>query len=105
MFSHDGGLIFSGGDDRTVKVWDARNTQAALECIRCGAVPARFSISQRTNTLLVPMQDRKTKICDSQGNTVGSVDTHKHGHRGILTSAQVSHCHSSLPCCDDIVRA
>jgi WD40 repeat protein len=90
IFSHDGGLIYTGGNDRVVKVWDARQTASALESIRCAAVPSRFSLSRRTNTLVIPMHDRRTKICDSQGTSVGVCDTHKTAHRGILTSAEWS---------------
>ncbi len=87
LFSCDGGLILTGGDDRSVKVWDARNTQTPLESIRCGANPARFTLSRHTSTLAIPMQDRKTKVCDTQGVNVGKCDSHKHGHKGMLTCA------------------
>lgn len=87
IFSHDGGLILSGGDDRVIKVWDARNTQNPLDLIRVPSQPGRFDLSRRTNTLVIPMHDRKTKICDTTGQNVGQVDTHKSAHRGALSSA------------------
>lgn len=86
LYSHDGGLIITGADDRLVKLWDPRNTQQPLDAIRCGSVQTKFSLSRRTNTLAIPMVDRKMKICDTQGYNCGNVDTQK-VHKEALTAA------------------
>ena len=86
VFSHDGGLIITGGEDRNIKLWDTRSTQQPLDAIRCHSIQTKFNLSKRTNTLAIPMHDRKTKISDTQGMNVGSVETHKN-HKSILTCA------------------
>ena len=75
MFSHDGGLVFSGGNDRSVKVWDRRNSEHPLHTIRCSSVPMRFDLSKNSNMLAIPLQDRKAKLCNVQGNSLGIIGT------------------------------
>jgi hypothetical protein len=86
LFSQDGGLIITGGEDRLVKLWDARNTAQPLDAIRCANVQTKFSLSERTNTLAIPLRDSKIKICDTQGYNVGICESQKQ-HREGLTAA------------------
>ncbi len=95
VFSCDGGLIITGGDDRLVKLWDARSTAQPLDAIRCASVQTRFSLSIRTNTLAIPMRDSKIKICDTQGYNVGICETQKQ-HRDAVTAALWSEDESYL---------
>jgi WD40 repeat protein len=86
LFSQDGGLIISGGEDRLLKLWDSRNTAAPIDVIRCASVQTKFSLSTRTSTLAIPMKDAKLKLCDTQGYNIGSCESHKY-HKEALTAA------------------
>lgn len=49
ILSHDGTTIVSGGEDRLVKVWDARNAKAPRNVIRCHAAVNKLSVSIRAS--------------------------------------------------------
>eukprot|EP01113_Clastostelium_recurvatum_P025199 TRINITY_DN3030_c0_g1_i1.p1 TRINITY_DN3030_c0_g1~~TRINITY_DN3030_c0_g1_i1.p1 ORF type:complete len:568 (-),score=87.55 TRINITY_DN3030_c0_g1_i1:29-1732(-) len=88
IFSNNGGLLISGSDDRTVKVWDARNLRQATSTIRCSSGVNRLGISHLTNTLVVPLDDRHTLVYDTAGNIKGKLQHQgKLGHKMMVGSA------------------
>jgi len=84
--SNEEHILLSGGDDKTVKVWDLRNTRQPTQTIRCSAAVGRFSLSPKTSTLAIPLHDRNIRICDTKGVRVGNLRSSKLGHKGMVTA-------------------
>jgi len=80
-------VMASGSDDRSVKIWDLRSSRLPLHVIRCQAGVGRLSFSPRTGTLAIPLQNRDIRICNIKGARVATLNPHKIGHKGIVTSA------------------
>jgi len=79
--------ILTVGDDRTCKTWDLRNIKQPLHTIRCSSMVNRFSISPNTSTVALPMDDKRTKLCDITGNRLGNLRSHdKGGHVAPIMS-------------------
>ncbi|EFA76198.1 hypothetical protein PPL_10415 [Heterostelium album PN500] len=89
MHTYDGGHIVSGGDDRTVKVWDIRQTKNCKTSIRCPLPINRLSVSQSTPAavIAIPQDDGRISVYDINGNRKGKMrDQYKYGHKLMATS-------------------
>lgn len=78
--------LFTAGDDRAFRTWDLRNTKQPVHTSRCSSGINRFSASPVTGTIALPLDDRRTKICDISGNRLGNIRSHdKLGHTAMIT--------------------
>lgn len=80
------------------KVWDLRNYKQPVHTVRCSSAInrycsvmfyvyfvftdyfcLRFSMSPISSTIALPMDDRRTKLCDITGNRLGNLRSHDKG--------------------------
>jgi len=93
-------MILSAGDDRACRTWDIRNMKQPQHTIRGSAPINRFSISPLTGTIALPMDDRRTRLCDLPGNRLGNIRSHvKGGHSAIITGTAWSNDESVVYTC------
>lgn len=87
LLGNDDNMLISAGDDRACKTWDIRNQKQPLHTIRNSAPINRFSVSPISSSVALPMDDKRTKLCDISGNRLGNLRSHdKGGHTAMITS-------------------
>ena len=91
-WSHDGEYFLTGGDCKSVKIWDLRNIKSPIYNIKNKSSVNRFSLSHyNTKKIAIPMDDRKTKVCNFEGERLGHLQTYsKGGHKTFITSTSWS---------------
>ncbi|EGC30281.1 hypothetical protein DICPUDRAFT_50813 [Dictyostelium purpureum] len=90
IFTHDGISIISGGEDRSVKVWDIRQSKSYKTSIRCPFGINRLSVSSH-GSIAIPQDDGRISVYDVNGNRKGKMrDQYKYGHKLMGTSTSWS---------------
>ncbi|KYQ94284.1 hypothetical protein DLAC_04584 [Tieghemostelium lacteum] len=87
VFTYDGNNIISGGEDKTVKVWDIRQTKSCKTSIRCPFSINRLSVSPNSNIISIPQDDGRISVYDIYGHRRGKLrDQYKYGHKSLASS-------------------
>eukprot|EP01091_Cochliopodium_minus_P000479 TRINITY_DN10442_c0_g1_i1.p1 TRINITY_DN10442_c0_g1~~TRINITY_DN10442_c0_g1_i1.p1 ORF type:complete len:510 (+),score=107.67 TRINITY_DN10442_c0_g1_i1:204-1532(+) len=87
MWTKNGEHFLTGGDCKHVKLWDCRNIKSPIHQIKNKSAVNKFSLSNHTKKLAIPMDDRKTKVCNFEGERFGHLQTYsKGGHKSFISS-------------------
>eukprot|EP00698_Gefionella_okellyi_P013659 TRINITY_DN3757_c0_g1_i1.p1 TRINITY_DN3757_c0_g1~~TRINITY_DN3757_c0_g1_i1.p1 ORF type:complete len:443 (-),score=70.25 TRINITY_DN3757_c0_g1_i1:311-1639(-) len=68
VFAADGNVIVTGGDDRMVKIWDARLLKAPTFAIHSAASINRVAVGPSGHRIVAACDDRHSRVYDVQGN-------------------------------------
>jgi len=97
-FSSDENIIVSGGDDRTVKIWDKRNLKVPKNSVRCSSGVNRFSVSPTSSHIAIPLDDVRTKVVEiNNGRQYGRLKSDmRNGHKLMLSGTAWSNDESVI---------
>jgi len=86
IYTHDGTNIVTAGEDKTIRVYDIRQSKDCKTSIRCPHSINRISVNGKA-CIAIPQDDGRVSVYNIYGNRKGKMrDQYKYGHKCMATA-------------------